>query len=308
MATVPQDATHDVQLSFEQLNDEIRRLRVSLRESHAQATRANPDLVTQAQLRRALEKPKFLDFQEVFRAAGPAHAIGYVPSDGRWMSGAHPEGHERVLREDAVWGMPQVQGPYAIQADDPHDKHTLNGSLHIAGALASSKLMTGAADIFGPVLVHGEIVMSGLGLPSGSCYGNNLTWSQASAVQNTWYPISDSGISDGTDGLTGVAHDGNGELTVTYGGRYLLSYGVSVDNQAGLAIELTPRIDDSEIGDARIGVDPAGPAQHALSSTAVIHLDPGGAVDMSVRTTTIGSPTIGVEFYSLSLVHIGGEI
>jgi hypothetical protein len=308
MATIPQDATHDVQQTIAQLNDEIASLRSRFSEFLERLSQRDAGFVTEEELAEALQSPKFLDFRDVFRASGPAHGIGYVPSDGRWMSGAMPEGHERVLREDAVWRMPAVQGPYAIQADETHDKHTLNGSLHVAGALASSRLMTGPADIFGPVLIHGEVVMSGLGLPSGSCYGNSIAWTQASAVQNTWYPVSDSDMTDGTAGFVGITHDGSGELTVTYGGRYLLGYGISVDNPAGAAIEVTPRVDGTEAAEGRVGVDPTGAAQHALASTTILKMDPSSTVELSIRTTDSGTPTLGVEFMTISLVLIGGEI
>jgi hypothetical protein len=308
MATIPQDATHDVQISFEQLNEELSTLRTRYADLLEAISERDRRFVTEDELAEALRSPKFLDFRDVFRAAGPAHSIGYVPSDGRWMSAAHPEGHERVLREDAVWRMPQVQGPYKIESDDPHDKHTLNGSLHIAGALAASKIMSGPADIFGDTLIHGEVVLSGLGLPSGSCYGNEIGWSQASAVQNTWYPVSDADMNDGLAGLQNVTHDGSGKLTVTYGGRYLLSYGVQIVNSAGAAMESTPRVDGSEIAEGRIAVDPAGAAEHALSSTAILELSPNSYVEISVRTTSAGTPTISVDFLTFSLVLIGGEI
>lgn len=166
MATVPQDATHDVQQTVQELNKEIDDLKELNREVIFQASLRDRELVTHAQLDERLAKPKHLDFLEVFRAAGPAHSIGYVPSQAPEMSGAYPEGHERVLREDAVWRMPTVQGPFKISADDPHDKYNIQGHLHVAGALYASKLLSGGdTDVFGDLTVTGALNASSISGP-----------------------------------------------------------------------------------------------------------------------------------------------
>jgi hypothetical protein len=187
MAFVPQDATNDVQHSIQQLNDELTEMRARISELHARLGTRDPDLVTQEQLSQALSRPKHFDFRDVFRAAGPAHSIGYVPSNGVTMSGAMPEGHERVLREDAVWRMPQVQGPFKIQADDPHDKYNLQGHLNVAGGLYASKITTGDADFHGHVnaRVYRGIVIAAFAFSSGQNNGATT----GSDVQLTSYDV-----------------------------------------------------------------------------------------------------------------------
>jgi hypothetical protein len=166
MANVPQDATQDVQITVQELNQEIEGLKFLLRDVAFRAGQRDPDLVTQAQLNERLAKPKHLDFQEVFRAAGPAHSIGYVPSQAPMMSGAYPEGHERVLREDAVWRMPTVQGPFSTEPDDPHDKYNIQGHLHVAGGLYASKLLAGGdSDVFGDLRVSGGLTVASIDGP-----------------------------------------------------------------------------------------------------------------------------------------------
>jgi hypothetical protein len=167
MATVPQDATQDVQFAVQELNQEIEDLRFLLRDVAFRAGQRDPELITRAQLDKRLAKPKHLDFTEVFRAAGPAHSIGYVPSTAPMMSGAYPEGHERVLREDAVWRMPTVQGPFKTAPDDPHDKYNIQGHLHVAGGLYASKLLAGGdSDVFGDLRVSGALTGGALTVSS----------------------------------------------------------------------------------------------------------------------------------------------
>ena len=67
-------------------------------------------------------------------------------------------------------------------------------------------------------------------LSHGSCWGNEIGWTQASAAQDTWYPISDADMSDGQ--LADVAHDGSGKLTVTFAGKYLINYAVTLECSA----------------------------------------------------------------------------
>jgi hypothetical protein len=71
----------------------------------------------------------------------------------------------------------------------------------------------------------------GGGLPFGSCYGNDIAWTQAAAI-NTWYNVSDANMTDGI--LHNVTHDGSGKLTVTYEGMYLVGYAVSVGTNADI--------------------------------------------------------------------------
>jgi hypothetical protein len=154
----------------------------------------------------------------------------------------------------------------------------------------------------------GDIEFSGggSGLPFGSCYGNHFAWTQASAAQNTWYVISDSGIDDGQ--LNEVTHDGNGQLTVTKGGRYLINYNITMEIDASnLEMEATPIIDGSPANDGRSDYNrQASNAALSLSGTCIISMGLNSTISVGVRTTDAGTPNITVEHLNLTVVQIGG--
>jgi hypothetical protein len=91
--------------------------------------------------------------------------------------------------------------------------------------------------------------VGGGGLPFGHCNGNEIAWTQASAVQNTWYDISDSDMVSGN--LHNVTHDGNGQLTVLVPGMYLALWAGSFEADAtGVHIQLTLSVNGTEVTSA----------------------------------------------------------
>jgi hypothetical protein len=151
---VPQDANQDVQDAFQELNDEVGRLRAQVQQLLTRAGERDPDLVKRSELRRALERPKQLDFRDVFRG-GPGSGIGFVPDPG----GAFPDGLKRNLREDATWKQTGIEGAFQTYPDDPHQKNNVHGHLHVAGGIYGSKLTAGGtSDIFGDLRVSGATI------------------------------------------------------------------------------------------------------------------------------------------------------
>ncbi len=138
MATIPQDASHDIRIAFGQINDEMRSLR---RENEALRDQLNVSAGDSEKVRRDLEgrldAPSSLDFNDIFRGAGPAHAIGYVPDPGET---ARPEGFERYLRGDGDWraGIAPILMP-----GERHQIVNIPGHTHVAGALMASKITAG---------------------------------------------------------------------------------------------------------------------------------------------------------------------
>lgn len=104
MAKVPQNATLDVQVSIRELNDEIVALRKELAAAKATipSTKAVEEL--QGAVTRLSKTPTYLDFNDVFRASGPAHMHGYVPDPGA------SAGSDRYLCEDGTWSEPPGGG------------------------------------------------------------------------------------------------------------------------------------------------------------------------------------------------------
>lgn len=146
------------------------------------------------------------------------------------------------------------------------------------------------------------------GLPFGSCYGDHIGWSQAAAVQDTWYNIVDASMINGQ--LNGVTHDGNGKLTVTIEGMYLINYSATIEvNTANDHFEMGIEIDGSGSANA------AGHAhteskfanqEHALSSTAILDLAANATIEIAIRTLDVATPTLSVQDLNVTIVQLGG--
>lgn len=160
------------------------------------------------------------------------------------------------------------------------------------------------------VKVESDLYFSGAGsgLPFGSCYGNDIAWSQAAAVQNTWYNISDADMTDGE--LNAVTHDGNGKLTVLKAGRYLINYSIDLDGsvandhyESGIEIDGS----GSDISQGRTHVSGVSAnADNPLAGTAIVNLAANATIEVCVRTTDANTPTITVDHLTITVVQVGG--
>lgn len=146
----------------------------------------------------------------------------------------------------------------------------------------------------------------GSGLPYGSCWGNEIGWSQASAAQNTWYQISDTDMTDGQLNL--VTHDGSGKLTVTKAGRYLVNYawsgdcsGVAKHVQLGISVSGT-------VGNDGVNhfYTTTASEQYSVSGTAILDLAANAYVEIAMRTTDTGDPTLTTDHLNFTMVQVGG--
>lgn len=139
----------------------------------------------------------------------------------------------------------------------------------------------------------------------GSCYGNEIGWTQAAAVQNTWYIISDADMADGHGGLNLVAHDGSGRLTVTNAGVYDVSAVASIECslvnkhvQIAIAVNGTP-VDVTPHYDV---VSPG--AQLELAAIAEVTLAASGYVEVAIRTTDTGTPDLSVDHLAIKIQRL----
>jgi len=147
---------------------------------------------------------------------------------------------------------------------------------------------------------------SGAGLQHGYVWGNEITWTQASAAQNTWYAISDSGMTSGP--LNGISHDGNGLITVTVAGMYMADWSgnfeaaaTNIHMQIAFSVDGTP----GEFGQNHIETIAVHRDQSA-SGTAILDLAAGQGVNVAVRTTDAGTPDLYVDHLHIRLVQIAG--
>ena len=147
---------------------------------------------------------------------------------------------------------------------------------------------------------------TGAGLIYGSCYGNEIVWTQNSAVQDTWYPISDPDMIDGQ--LHNVAHNGSGKLTVTYGGAYMVTYTLSGEMSANnLHLQTVLRIDGVE---GVLGINHAEASKAndhmAINGCGIPLIGANGTIEVSLRTTDAGTPDIGVDHLGICIMQVGG--
>lgn len=186
---------------------------------------------------------------------------------------------------------------------DSSDNLLILGSLEVRQDLYSG----GATNYIKQI--DGDMVFVGAaGLSFGSCYGNHIGWSQANAVQNTWYNISDSDMADGN--LHNVAHDGNGKLTVTNAGMYRVSWGCCFEDNAAndhveVGIEISGSGSANAAGQGHLENKFANEEEH-LSSSAVLDLAANATVEVAIRTIDAGTPTISVDAVNIAISQLGG--
>jgi hypothetical protein len=146
------------------------------------------------------------------------------------------------------------------------------------------------------------------GLSFGSCYGNHIAWTQASAVQNTWYNIADEDMTDGV--LNNIAHDGSGKLTVTYAGMYLVNYMLCYENDTAndhveVGIEISASGSANAAGMSHSENKFASEEEH-LSGTAILDLAAGATIEIAIRTLDAATPDFTVHSLNITVVQLGG--
>lgn len=168
---------------------------------------------------------------------------------------------------------------------------------------------TGDFNVGGDVTIAGTLTFIGAGgLVFGSCYGNHIGWSQATAVQNAWYNISHANMLDGQ--LHGVTHDGNGQLTVTEEGRYLITYSCCYeDTIANDHLEVGIEINNSGAAEAAGQTHSenkfANQWEH-LGGGTILDLADNSTIEMAIRTIDAGTPTISVHGVNIAVTQVGG--
>ena len=183
----------------------------------------------------------------------------------------------------------------APQGNDP-------GKIYWDGANERFKIWVDSTDEWADVWFT-----TGSGMIYGSCYGNHIAWSQANAVQNTWYNVSDTDMTDGE--LNGVTHDGNGKLTVSKAGKYLINYSISYEDDAAndhveVGIEISGSGSANAAGISCSENKFANEEEH-LSGTAIIELAASATIELAVRTTDAVTPTVTIDSMNLTVARIG---
>lgn len=176
------------------------------------------------------------------------------------------------------------------------------------GLEVQANLWVGDATDYVKVIGGDTVFVGAAGLSFGSCYGNHIGWSQASAVQNTWYNISDSDMIDGM--LHNVTHDGDGKLTVANAGMYYVGYSCCFeDNVANDHVEVGIEVSGSGSADVK-GIGHlenkfANEEEH-LGSCTILDLAANATLEVAIRTTDADTPTIKVDAVNLTAFQVGG--
>lgn len=140
----------------------------------------------------------------------------------------------------------------------------------------------------------------------GSCYGMEIGWIQANAVQNTWYDISDADMVDGE--LYKITHDGNGQLTVTVAGKYLADWaGAFQADAANVHVVITFSINGTEVNQGMNHFETVAVSREgSCAGNAILDLAADDTVNISIRTTDAGTPDLLVDHLMLRLYQIRG--
>ena len=191
--------------------------------------------------------------------------------------------------------------------DDISVKEVTGGNVISRGKFTGGGTAGVTVDVSGNVILEGDTYWTGTGagLPYGSCWGNEIGWSQASAAQNTWYVISDADMSDGKLNL--FTHDGSGKLTASRAGTYLVNYTmtmtVNANNkhcQTGIAINGTAQ------SDGIVHCESVGSSfETVMAGTAILTLTAGQYIEICIRTTDTGTPTLEVDHLNITAVMVG---
>ena len=180
--------------------------------------------------------------------------------------------------------------------------------LNVTGDIQTNTnlIVDGTTTLTGSVISDCIFEGDDTGLPYGSCWGNEIGWSQANAAQNTWYAISDADMSDGQ--LHNVTHDGSGKLTLTTAGRYLINWSWAGDcNTVGKHVQLGISKSGSVQSDGMNHFYTATASQeYTASGTAILDCAASATIEVAMRTTDTGTPTLTTDHLNITVVHVGG--
>ena len=143
-------------------------------------------------------------------------------------------------------------------------------------------------------------------LDHSAIYGNAIGWSQSNAVQNTWYNIVDSDITDSD--VHGIVHDGNGRLTVAAEGHYFINYTACMEVDAAndhvaVGIELNGSGAAVAAGQAHNETKFANQEFH-LSGTTILDLSIGDYIEIAMRTMDGSTPKISVDSINIVMYQM----
>ena len=212
------DSLHEIQASIREIMDEIRSIRKDLDDAPKGGGSSDVDALLKrvASIERGTTT---LDFNDVFRGSGPAHAMGYVPDPGDGAS------DERVLLETGQFNLPlrglirpATNVGVLGESQLPGDILSVLASMALTGNLGAAKAFLWGLEVIGgpgfinlrarnenitPLVIESGPTVTGVGLAPNVVSG--LT---------AWYKAdAQTGYAD-NDTLTTVIDSGSGGFTL----------------------------------------------------------------------------------------------
>ena len=193
---------------------------------------------------------------------------------------------------------------------EPNHAADISDNLLIADTLeVQQDLYAGGASNYLKVIDGAAVFVGTAGLPYGNCYGDHVNWTQASAVQNTWYAIADSTMTDNGN-LNGITHDGNGLLTVTNAGRYLVTCALTwLVNKQNNHVDVGIQVDGSgaAVESHAHTESKFANQEHVVVVTCILDLAASATIQVAIRTLdAIANTDFTVDDVNLTCLHIGG--
>ena len=152
---------------------------------------------------------------------------------------------------------------------------------------------------WGPILSSDSTL-----LPYGSYKGNEFMWQQV-AAQNTWYTISDVGLTTGPVHKT--IFQNNQELKVSVSGFYTAEYYITLEMSiANKHVKTAFQINgtEQELGQMHHEFARAG-EEESWSAPGIFNLTVDDVLSIGIMTPDAGNPTISVDHAGLVLFEIG---
>jgi len=214
----PDDATHDIQVAFRDVDDELIAI-ARLAEQASRQTEASAVEIKRVEdsLNQRIDAPTHLDHRDVMRGAGDGHAIGYVPDPGPTLDTT------KFLRHDGAWepisGAAVDHGSLGGLGGDDHTHYLLAdgtraltgnwdaGSFQIRAETLRSDVATGTA----PLTIASTTLVTNLNSDQLDGQEGSYYLDSANFTGTDWTDLTDAGDTTlhGHDitGLTGYSND-----------------------------------------------------------------------------------------------------
>lgn len=190
----------------------------------------------------------------------------------------------------------------SITLSTPQDIHTGASNFTVAGLTVGDTLNYLKVDAEGNTRFVGHS-----GLPFGAIHGMEIEWTQASAVQNTWYAVSDVNLH--ATQLHDVTHNGSGQMTVLYDGVYTVDWSGSFEaSAANKHIEITVSVNGLENESSMNHFETVAASRESpCAGNTILYLNANDTINLSMKTSDTGTPDLSVDHLMIKIVQVAGK-